>query len=372
VVVGIVVTMQSRASARRWLAALSVLPLVGAVGVAALGSSGFSGGRSSPGRSAQSQLDYWGAEIGPQFTGTPAPWDMNAVTDFQKTVGKAPSIVAFNVPFEECSLSCNYYAFPVRQLAAIRGYGSIPMLNWASMSSPLALDEPSFRLAKVSGGAFDEYIREFALAAKAWGHPFFLRFDWEMNGNWFPWAQGANGNDAGDYVAAWRHVHDIFTSVGATNVTWVWCPNVDPNHEFGSLAALYPGNAYVDWTCLDGYNYGTAENNRWSTFDQIFSSTYSELVDTVAPEKPLMIGEVASSEQGGSKAEWITNALAELSMAYPQIRAFVWFDWARNGHDWPIETSASSIAAFSQEIVSLRFTSNTFGGLGPGTIRPPS
>jgi hypothetical protein len=85
-----------------------------------------------------------------------------------------------------------------------------------------------------------------------------------------------------------------------------------------------------------------------------------------------MIGEVASSEQGGSKGEWITNALAELSMAYPQMRAFVWFDWERNGYDWPIETSASSIAAFARGIVSSRFTSNAFGGLGPGTIRPPS
>jgi hypothetical protein len=306
---------------------------------------------------------------------------MNAVADFQQTVGKAPSIVAFNIPFEECSSSCSYYAFPVKQLAAIRGYGAIPMLNWASMSSPLAVDEPSFRLATVAGGAFDAYIREFALAAKAWGHPLFLRFDWEMNGNWFPWAQGANGNDAGDYVAAWRHVHDIFTSVGATNVTWVWCPNVDPNHEFGSLAALYPGNSYVDWTCLDGYNFGMRTSSQrangmqtgatgWSTFDQIFSSTYSELVDTIAPEKPLMIGEVASSEQGGSKGEWITNMLSKIASVYTAAHAFVWFDWAKGG-EWPIETSKASAAAFSQGISAPTFTTNSFGSLGGGAVAPP-
>ncbi len=312
----------------------------------------------------------WGAEIGPQFTGTQAPWDMNAVTDFQRTVGKAPSIVAFNLPFEGCSPSCNYYEFPVKQLSAIRSYGAIPMLNWASMSSPLAVEEPSFRLANVVSGAFDEYIRSFALAAKAWGHPMFLRFNWEMNGDWFPWAQGANGNKPAEYVAAWRHVHNIFASVGATNVTWVWCPNVDPNHEFGNLGALYPGNAYVDWTCLDGYNFGTLKSPQgWSTFNRIFSSTYSQIVNKIAPGKPLMIGEVASSEHGGSKAAWITEMLNEITNVDTAAKAVVWFDWAQEG-DWPIETSAASIAAFSQAISSPTFTTNTFGQLGPEMIQP--
>jgi beta-mannanase len=53
-----------------------------------------------------------------------------------------------------------------------------------------------------------------------------------MNGTWSPWAVGVNGNTAAHYVAAWRHVHRIFTKVGATNATWVWCPNVDPNAMF--------------------------------------------------------------------------------------------------------------------------------------------
>ena len=48
-----------------------------------------------------------------------------------------------------------------------------------------------------SGAAYDSYIRGFATAAKSWGHPFFLRFNWEMNGNWFPWSEGVNGNKTG-------------------------------------------------------------------------------------------------------------------------------------------------------------------------------
>ena len=66
----------------------------------------------------------------------------------------------------------------------------------------------------VIDGTYDGYIRYFAQKAKEWGHPFFLRFNWEMNGFWFPWSEGVNGNKSGEFVAAWRHVHDIFTAEG--------------------------------------------------------------------------------------------------------------------------------------------------------------
>ena len=106
--------------------------------------------------------------------------------------------------------------------------------------------------------------------AKAWGHPFFLRFDWEMNTNWFP-AASTRTATAGEYVRMWRHVHDIFTQVGATNVTWVWCPNVEYRRLRQAAAELYPGDAYVDWTCLDGYNWGTnPRRDAWRSFTTVF------------------------------------------------------------------------------------------------------
>ena len=75
-----------------------------------------------------------------------------------------------------------------------------------------------------------------------------------MNGRWYPWGVGNRGTTAAEYVAMWRHVHNVFASVGASNVTWVWCPNVNASDTFKRLSALYPGNAYVGWTCIDGYN----------------------------------------------------------------------------------------------------------------------
>jgi len=82
-----------------------------------------------------------------------------------------------------------------------------------------------------------------------------------MNGNWYPWSEQVNGNHPSQFVQAWQHVHDIFTKLGVTNVTWVWSPNV----EYGGsipLSELYPGSNYVDWVGIDGYNWSTVQGDR--------------------------------------------------------------------------------------------------------------
>ena len=238
---------------------------------------------------------YWGATVGDQITGTQAPWDMNAVSQFEAMGGKQLSLVNFFAPFANCSSSpCSFYKFPTGPMENIRTHGAIPVFSWSSQSIPSSSSEPDFQLSDVIAGTYDSYIREFAEDARDWGHPFFLRFNWEMNGNWFPWSEGVNGNQPGEYVAAWRHVHDIFTSVGATNVTWVWCPNIDPGAKFQAVDSLYPGDEYVDWTGLDGYNWGPKKGG-WTSFDHLYRSTYDAITETIAPGKPLMIAEIGST-----------------------------------------------------------------------------
>jgi hypothetical protein len=318
---------------------------------------------------APSKRLLWGAQVPDPFTKNGASY---RITDpIPGLLGKAPSIVPFNLPFEGCSPSCNYYTFPTQQMNAVNAYGSLVMLNWASMSSPLSANEPAFTLAKVANGTYDSYIHSFALAAKQWGHPFLLRFDWEMNGKWFPWAVGANTNNVSDFVAAWRHVHDIFTSVGATNATWVWCPNVDNYHQFANLSALYPGNKYVDWTGLDGYNFGNLHGpGGWSSFSQVFSSTY-KTIQQIAPTKPMMIGETASSESGGDKGAWITDMFNQIQTNFPNLHAFVYYDAYDGSSDWPMETSTSALNAFKTAIASPFYTTNTYGTLTTSPIPAP-
>ena len=318
---------------------------------------------------------YWGAWIGDQLTGGQAPWDMNAVSKLESMAQKPLSTVHFAAPFASCSSSpCSFYGFPTGPMENIRKHGSIPFFSWSSQSTPSSSNQPNFQLSDVISGTHDNYIRSFATAAKSWGRPFFLRFNWEMNGGWFSWSEGVNGNQKGEYVAAWRHVHDIFASVGATNATWVWCPNVDFNSEFQSLAPLYPGDSYVDWTCLDGYNWGTnpARPDRWRSFDQLYKSTYDRIVGTIAPSKPMIVGEVGSTEYGGSKASWIKDMLARVPAAYPKIRGLLWFEKFDDGMDWPLETSSSATGAFAGGIQNAAYATNAFGGLSGGKILPAS
>jgi hypothetical protein len=315
---------------------------------------------------------YWGATIGPQLTGTQAPWDMNAVAKFESTARKPVSLIQFFQPFSNCSTSpCTFYPFPSAPLENVRRHGSIPVLAWASQSIPGSLDQSDYQLSDVISGRYDEDIREFATAAAAWGHPFFLRFNWEMNGDWFPWSESANGNAPGEYVAAWRHVHDIFPSVGATNATWAWCPYVDPQGTMQDLASLYPGDEYVDWTCLDGYNWGPAKGG-WKSFDQLYSSTYHQITDTIAPSKPMLIGEIGSTEAGGSKAAWIADALARIPEDYPAIRGLLWFDTVADNMDWPIETSSSASSAFAEGVQDPAYRGNDYAELSAPQVLPPT
>jgi hypothetical protein len=316
---------------------------------------------------------FWGATIGSHLTGDQAPWDMDAVSEFEQGAGKSAAAVQFFQPFAYCNPNCSFYRFPTTPMDSIRSHGSIPVLSWSSQSIPWSLNEPDFQLGDVIDGRYDDFIRDFAEEARDWEHPFFLRFNWEMNGGWFPWSEGANGNSSGQYVAAWRHVHDIFTAVGATNATWVWCPFVEGGDE-ARLSSLYPGDDYVDWTGLDGYNWGTnpAAPQSWRSFDQLFAASYEAIAGSVAPSKPMMIAEVGSSEIGGDKAAWIRDALARIPADYPQVRAMLWFDKFDDGMDWPIETSSAATSAFAEGLSQPLYVGADYGDLAGGPIQPPA
>jgi Glycosyl hydrolase family 26/Bacterial Ig domain len=314
---------------------------------------------------------YWGATIGTQLTGGQPPWDMSAVAKFEEAAHKKVSMVNFFQPFANCNPGCSFYSFPSGPLENIRLHGSIPVLSWSSQSIPSTKNEPDFQLSDVIAGRYDAYIREFATKAKAWGHPFMLRFNWEMNGKWFPWHEGVNGNQPGEFVTSWRHVHDIFTEVGATNVTWVWCPNVEYSGST-PFSEVYPGNAYVDWTGLDGYNRGTnpVAPEGWKSFSQVYRSSYNAIAGSIAPGKPLMVGEVASSEYGGSKSAWIKDMLARVPTEFPHIRALLYFDKYDSSMDWPLETSGSALSAFAEGVQSSAYVGNTLSSLSATKIQP--
>ena len=317
---------------------------------------------------------YWGAWIGDQLTGSPPPWDMSAVSQFERRLGKGLSLIEFASPFADCSSTpCSFYRFPTSAMEAIRGYGAIPVLSWSSASTPAEVSLPDFQLSDVIGGAYDAYIRQFAAEAAAWEHPFFLRYDWEMNGNWFPWSEGVNGNKPGEFVAAWHHVHDLFREAGATNATWVWCPYADSSHRYKSLKRYWPGAAYVDWTCLDGYNFSKTPVNPhpWMSFDDIFAPSYRTIVRRIAPKKPMLIGETASNGIGNGKADWISRMFSALPSDYGRVRGLIWFDQMDRGINWPLETSRAVTRSFARGVRQAAFRANHYGSIAGSPVRPP-
>ena len=317
---------------------------------------------------------YWGAWIGPQLTGTEAPWDMGAVSAFERLVGRSPSLIEFSSPWRSCGENgCEPNRFPTAAMQSIRDYGAIPVFSWGSQPNSASLDQPEFKLAQIAAGAHDAYIREFATEVKEWGHPFFLRFNWEMNGSWFLWSEGINGNRAGDFVAAWRHVHDIFSSVGANNATWVWCPYAAAAGAKAKLGRYYPGGSYVDWTCLDAYNWGrqSLHPTPWRSFDQLFASSYRQITKKIAPNKPMMLGELASNGGGKPKADWIRRMFKSLPQRYPKVHGLVWFNCPDRGMSWTLESSPAGLKAFAKGIAHPRYRDSGFASLSTSPIPAP-
>jgi beta-mannanase len=247
-------------------------------------------------------------------------------------------------------------------LDAFAARGVTNILTWQPYDWHASGSQPRFAISNILAGNFDAYIRSWATAAKAYGKPIYIRLAHEMNGDWYPWGQGINGNTRAQFVSMWRYVVDKFRAAGATNVRWVWSPNVVGNAGQYPLTGLYPGDAYVDMIGLDGYNWGTSGIGEagWRSFTQIFGTTYDQ-VRALAPSKPVYVAEMASTELGGDKAAWITSAFqTEIPNRFPALVGVLWFDTGGLMHglapaqnaDWGINSSPSALAAFRAVVTS--------------------
>jgi hypothetical protein len=242
-------------------------------------------------------------------------------------------------------LELTYYdwadPFPDAGEAAMAAAGTTPLMAWylpdKDSGSP---DE----LSEIASGADDAWITTQARAIKAFGHQLFLRLAPEMNGNWY-----AYSGDPSAYVAAWRHIHDVFARVGATNVTWVWCPNVSPS----DWDAYYPGSAYVDVIAVDGFSNPIYT---WQTFQQLFGPFFAHFA-SFAPGKPQLVAETATDSGAGaadagigSAASYITGMATYLQdVAGPKydVIGVCWFDTdTNNGYNWRVDQTPQTWQAW--------------------------
>jgi len=271
------------------------------------------------------------------------PLATTELDEVAQLAGESPSSVLFYKDFLQ--------APPISEMNAARARGAVPLVTWEPWAWGGGLEQPAYSLDRIAAGDFDARITQWGQSLAAWGYPVQLRFAHEMNGNWYPWAEGVNGNEAGDYVQAWRHVHDVVAATGASNVSWVWSPNV-PYWGSTDLAGLFPGADYVDVVALDGYNWGTSASwSGWISPQDLFAPGIAEL-RALAPGLPILIAETASSEAGGSKAAWNTDLVSYLA-AQPDVMGFIWFHIQKEA-DWRINSSDASAAAFKSALAARR------------------
>ncbi len=214
--------------------------------------------------------------------------------------------------------------------------GRIPLITWYGT-----------KLDDINSGAEDVLIRARAAGVRKLGAPVFIRWGWEMNGDWYPHSGPQNMPDGpAKFIEAWRRIHRLFDEAGATNAVWVWSPNFEskPKAAWNSWRNYYPGDEFVDWVGIDAYNWGTTQRwSGWRSLDDLVKPIYTRF----AARKPIMIAETASAEVGGSKARWIHDAARAISRDLLGVKALVWFDVDKET-DWRVDSSAHALAAFRE------------------------
>lgn len=293
--------------------------------------------------------------------------DAAVLTGFHQAIGRSLDFVIWYEDWHRGNFDNGHRQY----LATLDRWHMTPMISWSPFdANGPTIDQPTYRLANITRGDFNDYIESWAAGLKAYGKPVYLKFAHEMNGNWFPWGVGVNGNQAGDFVKAWRHIHDRFSSNSVTNVRWVWNPNIVYDSIPATLQDVYPGHDYVDWMGMNGYNWGTSVywascpcRSQWESFAEVFDRTYRELA--ALANKPIFIGEFASAEAGGNKANWISDALLQqLPNRYPRVQAISWFSKIATGLDtvapgdvrpttevdWRVTSSTAARQAFAAAV----------------------
>ncbi len=261
------------------------------------------------------------------------PWSASMVDSIARLAGRRPTMLEYFVNWRS-----TYDATPVR-LAYQQG--AVPVLSWEPWAGERAgPDQPPYTLRRIASGGYDRYVTAFATAVRNAKWPVVMRFAHEMNGNWYPWSEQRSGNQPGDYVRAWRHVHDVFARVGATNVIWVWSPNIIRPVPDIDLTSLFPGPAYVDWVGLVGY--GVRERGAGITFDP----TISEIRRFTT--LPLLITETGA-RPGPDKTRWTSDFFRWLAH-HLDVVGFIWFQYGTSDggtSDWRFNSDPQCLAAFT-------------------------
>ncbi|WP_157991625.1 glycoside hydrolase family 26 protein [Caldimonas tepidiphila] len=283
-----------------------------------------------------------------------------------------------------------------QQLPNIWKNGNVPMVTWEPfLCSPAATPNDVERRA--AAGMYEGYLKEWARRMKLFlngpdGRPdtgderrVYLRLAHEMNGNWYPWS-AESAADTESYKEMWKYVHGTFRQQGipSTQLQWVWCAN---HQDFGGFPAedFYPGDGYVDWLAVDGYNWGSSETwSHWATPNEVFGDMVAR-VRRLASTKPLAITEVGSTSAHETSSANIVAKSGWLNqffdyVAANDVRMILWFnedketDWAvfggvnGDGIHKAGRTTYKTYSAYKDRLIKGKFVSAGTAASNPGLL----
>lgn len=302
---------------------------------------------------------------GASFGDWPDP-DKEPIRKFEDRTGNEADVVGlfanWTMPFKYVQPNVTYIA----------KQGTVPMITWAphGLTTPQIVDG-SATLWQADGEdrTVDEYIDSWArgvcdLATDS-DQTIMMRPMHEMNGGWFTWGtswqaeDGSRPNNHESYQKAWIKIHETFRDeCSSEHVRFVWTTNqasVGPNATY---MGSYPGDKYVDYVGIDGYNWGGHADWGWNSFDSIFRDAYCAVVSET--DTPILIPEWGSVEKGGNKSDWIANAFDAIeSGKYSQVQGAIWLDVTKHEAEtdsrvkWSVDSSEASRQAYSKGLASV-------------------
>jgi mannan endo-1,4-beta-mannosidase len=248
------------------------------------------------------------------------PTSAAGLTAFGSETGTRPNVAVYYSGWLE--------PFRTHFAQEVTARGAVPLVQ---------IDPEGISLAAITHGRYDSYLTSYAQAVRSLGHPVVISFGHEMNGGWYSWGKGETS--PADFVAAWRHIVDLFRSWGAFNVTWLWTVNslAGGPGQAAAPAAWWPGASYVNWVGIDGYYYYPRE-----TFGTVFGSTISVIRHFT--DDPVLIPETGiapTADQAGIIPQLFAGALSA------GVLGVVYFD-AKGYRDWVLDGDPTALAAFGK------------------------
>lgn len=221
------------------------------------------------------------------------------------------------------------------QLKRARRVGAIPLITWEPWQPPplgtkdQGAPQRRFSNKSIVAGRHDRYIRAYAKSLAKFGRPVYLRLAHEFPGSWYPWSR-----DPSNYRAAWRRIHLIMRRSGASNVRFVWSPQIARTTMVADAKPYWPGKNYVDFVSTSFVYFGLER-----------AGPHQSMIDALAQLKtyglPVMIAE-ANTEY--SNRHEVMAALASFVAANRWIKMVVWSqsisrgqrNWSNNRMEWPL------------------------------------